>query len=141
MCAIHLISCVGQKQSKAAKAQDLYVSEWFRKARTYVEGRAAPWFILSAEHGLVDPQQIIAPYDKTLNHMGVREREAWSRKVVAQMETQMPNCDEIVVLAGARYREFLMDYLARRAKRVTVPMENMRIGEQLSWLASQGKAA
>jgi hypothetical protein len=141
MSAIHLVSCVGQKQSKAVKAQDLYISEWFKKARMFVESRSTPWFILSAEHGLVDPRQVIAPYEKTLNVMGVREREAWARKVMAQMEERLPQCDEIVVLAGARYREFLLDYLRRCAKRVTVPMENMRIGEQLSWLTAHRNSA
>jgi hypothetical protein len=141
MSACHLVSCVGQKQSKPVKAQDLYISEWFKKARAFVAARGSPWFILSAEHGLVDPTQVIAPYEKTLNQMGVREREAWASRVIDQMDKRLPECDEIVVLAGARYREFLMEYLARRAKRVTVPMENMRIGEQLSWLTVHRKPA
>src|SRR5688500_13656795 len=111
MSAYHLVSCVGQKQSQAAKAQDLYVSEWFKKARAFVEARSSPWFIRSAEHGLVDPKQVSAPYQKTLNEMGVRDRRAWAEKVIAQMEEELPQCEEIVILAGARYRQLLVDYL------------------------------
>jgi hypothetical protein len=105
-----------------------------------VERSGSPWFILSAEHGLLDPEAVIAPYEKTLSNMSVRERREWARRVIGEMQTRLPACEDIVVLAGARYREFLMSYLATRAKRVTVPLEGLRIGEQLSWLASHTPA-
>jgi hypothetical protein len=108
----------------------------FIKARAYVERSSSPWFILSAEHGLLDPEAVVAPYEKTLNDLGVRERREWARKVIGEMDRRLPRCEEIVVFAGARYREFLTDYLATRAKRVVVPLEGLRIGEQLSWLGS-----
>jgi hypothetical protein len=50
------------------------------------------------------------------------------------MDDQMPDAERIVVLAGKRYREFLMDYLRRRAGTVQVPMEGLGIGRQLQWL-------
>ena len=131
-----LVSCVGQKSAVATRAQDIYTSDWFRKARAYVEASESPWFILSAEHGLVAPDDVIAPYEKTLNQMGVAERKAWAKRVLAQMDRNLPICDDIVVFAGARYREFLMDYLKRHARRVVVPMEGLRIGEQLSWFGT-----
>lgn len=106
------------------------------KARAYVERASSPWFILSAEYGLLDPSAVVAPYEKTLNNMGIRERREWAQKVIDQLKKRLPDCEEIVVLAGARYREFLMTYLSTRAKRVAVPMEGLAIGQQLSWLAS-----
>jgi hypothetical protein len=136
-----LVSCVGKKRAQPAKARELYISDWFNKARAYVEARNAVWFILSAEHGLVNPDEVIAPYEKTLNDMGVAARRAWAARVISDMHVKLPDCEEIVVLAGARYREFVMDYLATRAKRVRVPMEGLGIGEQLSWLGSQPIAA
>jgi hypothetical protein len=114
----------------------LYLSDWFVKARRYVESAKAPWFILSAEFGLVRPDTVIAPYEKTLNTMGVAERRAWAQRVIEQMKAELPHCEELVILAGARYRENLMDYLRSRAKRVLVPLEGLRIGEQLSWLGT-----
>jgi len=134
--ACYLVSCVGQKLESAAKAKDLYVSDWFTKARRYVERACSPWFILSAEYGLVDPESTISPYEKTLNTMGIAARREWAKRVVAQMKLELPSCYEIVVFAGARYREFLMDYLKGRARRVRVPLEGLRIGEQLSWLTT-----
>ncbi len=64
------------EENCCGEAKDLYVSDLFRKARRYVEAKNCPWFILSAEYGLVSPEQVIAPYEKTLNHMGVAERPA-----------------------------------------------------------------
>jgi hypothetical protein len=132
----YLVSCVGSKLADRAAAKDLYISDWFKKARRYVERSASPWFILSAEHGLVSPESVIAPYEKTLNTMGVAERRTWAVDVSRQMETEMPQSDTIVVFAGARYREFLMCYLGSLARRVSVPMEGLAIGKQLSWLGS-----
>src|SRR6266508_6085183 len=62
---LYLVSCVSEKRSAPSAARDLYVSSLFRKARAFVEAQHAPWFILSAEHGLVHPDTVIAPYDRT----------------------------------------------------------------------------
>jgi hypothetical protein len=67
--------------------------------------------------------------------MTAPERKIWATRVKAQMETSLPAADRIVVLAGRRYREFLLDYLRRRAGTVEVPMEGLTIGRQLHYLA------
>lgn len=131
---VYLVSCVSQKRAWACEARDLYVSELFRKARRYVEASGCPWFILSAEHGLVAPGQVIAPYERTLNTMGVAERRAWAERVAAQLAEAVPDLSRVVFLAGERYREFLARDLAVREVAVSVPMQGLRIGEQLRWL-------
>jgi len=130
-----LVSCVSQKGGASAKARNLYVSDWFKKARRFVEQRSDPWFILSAEHGLLHPDTEVAPYEKTLNEMTIAERRAWAKRVIEQMKNQLPSVPQIVLLAGSKYRELLLEYLATRAKVIT-PLEGLRIGEQLSWFAS-----
>lgn len=131
---IALVSCVKTKAERACPAGDLYTSAWFTKARSLIERSGLKWFILSAELGLVDPATIIAPYEKTLNKMGVAERTAWGAKVIAQMSLSLPKADEVVVLAGDRYRENLLPYLRSRFSRVTIPMEGLTSGRQLNWL-------
>ena len=135
------VSCVSSKADRPLAACDLYTSALFKKARAYVESMRCPWFILSAEHELVYPGSVIAPYERTLNSMGVGERRAWSDQVVQQMEQEMPDADRIVVLAGQRYREFLMPYLRSRSRLVVTPLEGKRIGEQLQWLSQPRHAA
>jgi hypothetical protein len=119
-----LVSCVGAKGATTTEARDLYQSNWFIKARAYVEGFGSNWFILSAKHGLVRPDDLIARYNQTLNTIGIAERRSWARLVERQMDNQMPDAERIVVL----------DYLRRRAGTVQVPMEGLGIGRQLQWL-------
>ena len=132
---IYLISCVSQKTPYRAPARDLYVSPLFQKARAYVLKSGSPWFILSAEHGLVHPDDVLAPYEKTLNNMRAAERRAWAQKVQHQMEITLPDAEKVVILAGKHYREHLEPWLCSRYASVRVPMRNLRIGEQLRWLS------
>ena len=131
---LYLVSCVSQKLPVLAPAKDLYISSLFRKARSYVERKCQPWFILSAKHGLVHPDQPIAPYDLTLNTMGVRDRRWWAKEVLSQLEPHLDDAGGLVFLAGQRYRQFLEPALQQRGVSVSVPMEGLKIGEQLSWL-------
>ena len=91
-------------------------------------------YILSAKYGLVSPDQVIAPYEQTLNTMPVAERRAWADRVAVQLDAASPDLAQVVFLAGKRYREFLAQYLVRRGVIVSVPMEGLLFGEQLSWL-------
>jgi hypothetical protein len=134
---IYLISCVSVKRHVPSLAKDLYISPWFLKARHYVERTDCPWYILSAEYGLVSPDQTLAPYEKTLNSMPIGERRHWAKKVIVQMDQAIPQIECAVFLAGQRYREFLMSQLQSRGISVEVPMEGLRIGEQLGWLGQE----
>jgi hypothetical protein len=135
MKAVYLVSCVSKKQAKRARAKDLYVSTWFQKARAYVESdRGARWFILSAKHGLLDPKDVTFPYEKTLYGMQAASRRKWAAKVIRQMNHLSLSNHRVVVLAGVRYREFLIDYLKVRSAVVDIPLKRLSIGRQLQWL-------
>ena len=102
---LYLVSCVSGKQESPAAARELYTSQWFGLTRRFVENSGSPWFILSAEHELVDPDHVIAPYERTLNTMGVEVRRDWARRVKDQMEVALPPADRCVMLAGERSEE------------------------------------
>ena len=127
-----LVSCVKVKRKGRFPAADLYISRWFIKARKLVEKTGAQWFILSAKHGLLAPDEKIGDYDKTIGKDG----KEWAKKVQRQMDTRLPQADEIVILASIPYRKHLISYLEERFPKVSIPMKNMRIGEQLSWLTN-----
>jgi hypothetical protein len=137
MDALVLVSCVSQKLSEPAPARLLYRSEWFNKVRTLVEAQKADWLILSALYGIVAPDTCIAPYEKTLNTAGVVERREWAENVRRQLAARLTGRRRIVIFAGQRYREFLVPALLRDGYAVDVPMANLRIGEQLAWLAAR----
>ena len=134
---LYLISCVKLKLSMPSAAKDLYISDWFRKARSYVEKKGRPWFILSAKHGLVHPATVIDPYEKTLKGMPIAGRREWARTVVARTELHVSEGGCVVILAGQRYREFVTPALSSRGITVIVPMAGLRFGEQLSWLGQR----
>ena len=133
--SIVLISCVKSKLPHAAPARALYTSTWFRRARDLVEGSGARWFLLSSLYGLVAPEVEIAPYDYTLNNLGVAERRAWASKVLDQLLPAIVDEQRVVMLAGHRYREFLVEPLQRHGITVVEPTAHLRRGEQLAWLS------
>jgi hypothetical protein len=101
--------------------------------------RGDRWFILSAKHGLLRPDEVVAPYEETLNTMSADRRRAWASAVCRQlMEVTSPG-DTLVFLAGSRYREGLIPELLHRGCKVEVPMEGLTIGRQLQWLDDQAR--
>jgi cytoplasmic iron level regulating protein YaaA (DUF328/UPF0246 family) len=133
--AVVLVSCVKSKLEFAAEAKSLYTSAWFVKVRSLVEAAEANWCIISSRYGVVEPDEVIAPYDFTLNTLGVAERRQWASKVLTKLEPKLCRARKVVLFAGARYREFLVTPIRRRGLRVDIPMENLRRGEQLAWLS------
>lgn len=129
---VYLVACVAAKLDQATEARHLYVSPWFRKARTFVERTGSPWLILSAKHGLTAPSTVIEPYDVTLGAMGAAARRLWGARVLDELARVVDARAPLIVLAGRNYRDPLWPSIAHRA---TAPMEGMGIGEQLAWLA------
>jgi hypothetical protein len=119
-----------------ARAEDLYVSPWFCKARAYVNATNAPWRILSAKYGLLHPDVMVGPYEVTLNAMTVAQRQAWATVVSRALEQLAVAGTRIVIFAGARYREFLVPGLERRGVHVDISLMGLGIGKQLRWFAS-----
>ncbi len=134
MARIALISCVSSKLDHSAPAKYLYISPLFVKARAFAEETADRWYVLSAEHHLLAPDQVVAPYEKTLNKMHKPDREQWAKKVYAQLQSVTDPSDSIVFLAGERYREGLTPLLQERGNCIEIPMEGLSIGRQLQWL-------
>lgn len=128
---VALVSCVKTKRACPAPAQDLYISQLFRGLKAYAEHHADAWFILSAEHGLLRPDQIVAPYEKTLNTMAKPDRTAWAQRVGHQLLTALPADATVLMLAGQRYREHLVPLLGANGFLVSVPLAGMPLGEQL----------
>lgn len=132
-----LVACVAAKQNVSAKAKDLYISDLFSKARSYAErhSTAGRWYILSAKYGLTEPDSLLTPYNLTLKPMRKAEREQWAGQVSqAVRRLTDPHHDIIVFLAGKDYREPLATLLSQQGYQIEIPMQGLRIGQQLHWL-------
>jgi hypothetical protein len=133
---IGLVGCVKQKRSSPAPAADLYTSPLFRGRRQWVEQTCGRWFILSAEHGLVRPDVVLAPYDQTLTGAGVAACRTWSAHVLGQLAAELGDLRGIVfeIHAGAAYRDHgLAAGLQRAGAQVDVPAAGLAQGEQLAF--------
>ncbi len=138
---IVLVACAASKVEHAAPAAELYTSDLFTKSRAWAErevaaGRADAWFILSAEHGLVAPRQVLAPYNTTLNAMAPAERRAWAARVWAVLGQAFVAPGSLVFLAGEHYRAALSAAAAAEGHAIEVPMAGLGIGRQKAWLKS-----
>jgi len=135
---IGLVGCVKSKQSTARPAKDLYTSALFRGRRAWVEKSCERWFVLSAEHGLLGPDEIIAPYDVSLKAAHPSQRRTWAKKVLADLEQTLgplaPHTFEIH--AGSAYRDHgLIEGLREKGATVEIPAVGLRQGEQLRFYA------
>jgi hypothetical protein len=139
---IALVACAKTKLRRPARASELYASPLFQLTREFVEGGLAyfAWHVLSARYGLVDPDEVLEPYDLTLADLTPAERAAWGRRVGSAVvatyaDAAARGVDECFdVYAGAAYRRHLVPYLERAGFRVAAPLAGLPIGRQLAWL-------
>ncbi|MGK7294638.1 MAG: DUF6884 domain-containing protein [Candidatus Wenzhouxiangella sp. M2_3B_020] len=65
MSDVTLIQCTNTKRDRPTTAARLYDhSRYFRRLREWARARDSPWYILSARHGLLAPNQLIRPYNE-----------------------------------------------------------------------------
>lgn len=131
---IVLVSCVKTKRNSAVAAKDMYISQLFVGMRRYAEQNSDAWFILSAEHGVLQPDQVISPYERTLKTMPKLDRMAWNERVQNQLNELLTTSAVVVMLAGVRYREGVVPFLERHGIKTEIPMEGKKFGQQLRWL-------
>lgn len=132
---IVLVGCVKTKLAHGAAAKDLYVSDYFLKMRAYAEASGRRWFILSAEHGLVDPDEWLEPYERYLPDTPLDYRLSWGEKVARQLEDAVGPLSDLVVdvHAGAAYVDSVQRALRPRGARVLDQLHGLSFGRRLSW--------
>jgi len=146
MKTIAFVGCTKKKQPYPCRAGTMYrPSTLFSKLCDYI-GTNDPvdaLFILSAKHGLLDPETTIEPYNETLNEKSVTELQEWSRNVVRDLEmfiTERRLEDDDVTLkfyCGERYRRFVISSMEVRYPhwKIEIPMKGLGIGQQLRYLS------
>lgn len=125
---IVVIQCGKAKLDRPAPARDLYISQPFRMARAAVERDGRPWLILSARHGLVSPDHLLAPYDRTLNSRG--HKELLARWIAGHNPPR-----RVESWCGRNYA----DVLRWAGVALTDPLEGLRIGERLAWFRDHAR--
>lgn len=84
-----------------------------------------PWFVVSGRWGLLDPDDVIAPYTFSFARQSVSYRRAWGRFVAEQLcvVSSVGRGDVVEISAGAAYTAALVapiQYLGAQVRRATV---------------------
>lgn len=113
-------------------------SDLFRKA--YAVKNYDFVAILSAKYGLLFPDDMIEPYNLTLNDMTSDEVKEWSEKVFRQMKDRLNLRDfnRVFFHTGVRYRQYLIPKLEKLGIKCEVPLGNLGIGKQKAWYKKHG---
>lgn len=131
---IVIIGCGKRKQAVPRPARDLYTGSLFRACRRYAETLPGcnGWAVLSAEHGLVLPDETLDPYERKMLLRG-EELRAWAEKAADRYEQVFGTLD-CQCLAGAMYSRPFTSELYARGVRCKEPLEGYELGQRLSWL-------
>jgi len=124
---VTLIQCTNSKRSEKSKAKNLYdESAYFRAMKQYANAKNDEWYILSAKHGLVEPETELEPYDE----FGLSETQA------ADIAHKLDGfgVDVVEVVAGSKYTDPLIPELEARGIDVINNFAGLKIGERLEKL-------
>tara|TARA_R110002096_G_scaffold24760_40_gene78138 strand:+ start:3286 stop:4137 length:852 start_codon:yes stop_codon:yes gene_type:complete len=75
---IALVGCGKKKALIPMPAKELYTSSQFQSTRRYVESTFDHWWILSARHRVLEPEEEIEPYDQKLDP---KRAQQWANSV------------------------------------------------------------
>jgi hypothetical protein len=133
-----LVGSVTTLAASKQRAADLYESQWFRAARAYAEATGESWAILSAAHGLLDPQEIVAPYELAFAGAPREVQQRWAYRVFRQIELWQPRrVAQVHLIAGRAFCAALQPVLEAAGYVCRAPMHGLGIGRQLQWLKQQ----
>ncbi len=128
-----LIACSGQKLDGPAPVRDLYQGQLFKGSVLCAEAAGMPWAVLSAKHGLVLPNDLLAPYEQRMSKNRAAQRD-WAVGVACQILAPAARPDAVVFLAGKDYRFHLKGLLEAAGVTTYAPLEGLSIGRQLARL-------
>lgn len=128
---LHLVSGGSRQRPMADAARDLYDGLWFRSARALAEQGGGPWFILSARHGVLHPEERVQPYADRLEGRSAAAMRAWTGLVTARMEQLLPEADRIVLLCDREPPPELVRWLQVRCPEVEIPLAGLTIAAQV----------
>jgi hypothetical protein len=138
---VALVGCGKTKLAHPARARDLYTGNLFVATRGHVEAAGYDaWYVLSARYGLVSPDQIIEPYEATMDSKTVDQLTAWVSKVDVAFRCINPGYGKwtgkggrliVDFYAGGAYADPLTATWRGSSWEINTPLAGLQMGERL----------
>jgi hypothetical protein len=128
---VGLVTCGNAKQQSATEARKLYRGSPTVVPLRWMDRNCKEWYILSAKHGLLPPDQVTEPYNRTLTDMTTEERRQWGRGVRKKLPRDRP----ILFLGPRLYLDCIEDADTEQLP-ITDAFEALSIsnrGKRMSW--------
>ena len=118
-----LVGSSGEVAGTARPARELFASTGFARAREHAVRSGHPWFVLSARHGLLDPDDVVGPFAVLIGDQPAGYRSAWAEWVVVSLadRVRLPGMT-VEVHGGVDFAQALKGPLERRGARVEIPL-------------------
>lgn len=118
-----LVASSGETAGTPQPVARLYRSAGFERAREFAASSGDPWFVLSAKHGLLDPDDVVGPYELLMDERSGGYRAAWGEWVCAQLADRVQLAGVTVeVHGGVDFAQPLRQPLQRRGAVLDIPL-------------------
>lgn len=141
-----LIPASDKKAWKTCEAWEMYwPSTHFRMTWQVAEQTGQTPLIISAKYGVLQPHQIIEPYNLPLWEQTTADRKRLAGRMVKVLGRILTRGDQVVSYLGDKYARHLVPELRSRCGvAVEEPLKGMKLGFRSQWLsetlAGQSKA-
>ncbi len=118
-----LIGSSGATAAAPMPVAHLFRSAGFTGAREYALHTGLRWFVLSAKHGLLDPDDVVGPYDLQIGDRSAGYRTMWGEWVATQLgERVRLQGLTVEVHGGVDFAQPLRHPLTRRGADLEIPL-------------------
>ncbi|HLM50841.1 MAG TPA: hypothetical protein VK279_09865 [Solirubrobacteraceae bacterium] len=118
-----LVGSSGVSGADPMPAAEMFHSDGFRRSRDLAVRSGLPWFVVTAKHGLLDPDDVIGPSEVDLGDQSITYRTAWGEWVAAQLGDRVQLRGVTVeVHGGVDFAQPLRQPLARRGAALEIPL-------------------
>ena len=130
-----VIGCSREKLEMAAPSRNLYMSDRFRHSVDLATGMAAPFVILSAKHGVVEPGEVLEPYDMDIATLSDAHQRSWAQAAVERLAVHAQG-RAISVLATGTYERLLLSANGARQQplEIVAPWLELEAPDRVVWL-------
>lgn len=131
---LFIIGCSDKKATTARPAGEMYLSERFLAAKRIAQSYASTWLILSAKYGILSKDQIVEPYDVSLDSLCDEHYRSWVSQCSKQIINKTSPRDHVIFIGDNQYFMDIKELLILENRIVFMPLEFIPKEKQSRWI-------